>query len=286
MNGKTEKKSGTFWIRIFRKKLPLLSAKKVHGLLLPEIFALTLASNRTIGRVLKYAEQYVEGGLHLPAHETVPDNWINYWASDGASGGHATLPANKRSALLGDILGAADTVDDSTKPVPRSPARWHVSVRAYPIRYSSPQSPKDTAMTRLLLVGYDLSKHRLYVQIAPLRFPYKDKPLSTLVLHEDLIPARQWTEFVSKVQSMAMSDTGDVSSEVCLHVPHGSRLVYALKNDDCRVLDDMPAESGTTDRFEVHVTKRSIKGLAINYIDLSDTVSKPQAILKEPALSD
>ena len=250
------RKSEPALLKLFRKKHLLDSQKKMLGMLIPELLALTLVNNRQAIRLLRYGSQYVQG-LEIPIEGD--DSMVNRWATTAKNPGAYQASATERKTLRTNILSNQEGQDSGLRVE-------HVSVRAYPVRYHSPQTPDGSQNLRILLVAYHIERHWVYFQVEPLRYRYHKREVDEVTIAKGLLKQDRWSDFYCQLGTIEPENF--IGAQVCIHVPHGSALREVF-TEYAQTKDDMPPEYSGQDRFDIQVFTRSIKFLRSNYFDLS-----------------
>jgi hypothetical protein len=287
---KTMWKSELFRLEMFRKKGGVSVGKKLNSVLVPELYALTLLPNRPVVQLLRYLSTSVENGLAIPINS---DQWASHWAKAGADARCYSASAPARAKKRKEVLGVfADTPNASALGSVALPSLQHVAVRAYPVRFVSPQTRNAKGTKRLLLLAFDLKRLWFYVQLEPLRSQYELKEAHELAVSPDLIMARQWESFVSRLWNAHATYSLD---PLCVHLPEGSQLLKTFGvtcqrfreiGMEMDVVADMPREYQGLNRFQITVKTRSSKVLANVVVDVSAEVASGRQARHENPSAD
>lgn len=265
------KKHGQFKLKLFRSNAPQTPIKIFNRLLVPELFALTLLTNRAVFRLLTCFNQYIQGGFCLPL--AGQDSWINSWIDPKLKRQCFKVSAARRSLWRKEVLAYDRKPNFEIKSgYGKGMQAEHVSVRAYPIRFRSPQKHDDTITKRIVLVAYHLERHWLYFQIETMRYPWDQKSFVDIKIAHDLLSKERWDDFLAQIEEIV--GTADIPAPLCLHVPDGSELRIALDRDHLMVIDDMPAETLSDDRFDLHVLRRKSASLREFCFDLTEALQR------------
>jgi hypothetical protein len=260
-----------FALKLFRSNSPQTPIKIFNRLLIPEIFALTLLTNRAVLRLLAYLNQYIQGGFGLPP--TGQDSWINSWIDPKLKRQCFKVSAARRSLWRKEALGYDRKPNVEIKTgYGKGLLAEHVSVRAYPICFQSPQKHDDSMTKRVLLVAYHLERHWLYFQIEAMRYPWEQKSFGDIKIADDLLSKDQWSDFLDQIANISLAE--GALAPLCLHVPDGSELRVALDRDHLLVIDDMPPEGLSGDRFNLQVFRRKTASLRNLYVDLAEALKR------------
>lgn len=258
---------------MFSANKPDCHLKNFNRLLIPELFALTLLGNRDVVRLLAYLDGCIQGGFGLPASTKGTDSWINQWIDPQLKQQRFNVTAARRSIWREEVLTFSRKKNFEIKEgFGRDVPTEHISVRAYPIGFSSPQKRNSTISKRLLLVAYHLERHWLYLQLEPLRYPWRQAALNEIDIAADLVSKKQWQDFVCQVSESAAAAGG--GGAICLHVPDGSALLSVLQDEKHQVIDDMPEECSNGDRFDLEILRRESASLRGHCFTLDDAFER------------
>jgi|GEM_PF-3747816 len=264
---KNSEKKDVFELHLFRKINGEASKKKLHALLIPELCALTLLNNRDAIHLMLYLAHFVKGSLEIPNTISGQDSWFSRWAEKSGSPGCYQNSATERKSLRKEIL--------ASNAEPNKQAE-HISIRAYPVCYHSPQTPKGSTTTRLLLVAYHLERDWARFQLEPLSSQYMSTSIENITLTPDLIEPEKWEKFAWDTQQTLWPENNN--RIIFFHTPEGSKLENVLTYDGINVIDDMPPAYAGKERFDLTVYTRSTKLLQIIYINkLTTSWDKPDA---------
>ncbi len=206
------------------------------GLLVPELAALTLQSNKSLVAILSYFENLEPNKtewLYLPAPTS--DRWSQEkWINDKVVNKNCTTKFkasdDERSDLLLSLLNNNDQRYDSFRQAIKKQSQInHIAVRAYPIALKTPECNKDKHGKRLLIVAYHLTRHCLYFFISKLEPKWSETELKDIKISEDLISDLKWKEFKGKIETL-LTDGKSAQREnqvFFIHVPEASPLEKA-----------------------------------------------------------
>ena len=260
-----------FTLKLFRSNAPQTPINIFNRLLIPELFALTLLTNREVLRLLTCLDQYIQGGFGLP--QTGQDSWINSWIDPKLKRQCFKVSAARRSLWRKAVLAYDKKSNFETKPgYGKGIQAEHVSVRAYPIRFRSPQKHDDTITKRVVLVAYHLERHWLYLSIEAMRYPLDLKNFIDIKISHYILSKKRFDYFLAKLAEI--SGVAGVSAPLCLHVPDRSELRVALDRGHLMVIDDMPAEALSDDRFDLQVLRRQSASLKNSYFILDEALER------------
>ena len=248
------------------------SAKKPLRLLIPELMALTLTTNREALAIVRSLEPYVAGAPFTP-EEKSSDGWINYRASAPGNSGRYRATANERVRERKRVLSS--TPDGVPMPEAPPPVIEHVSIRAHFVRYVTPQlrkkEPKEEGR-RLILATYSLTGRWLFFHVAKVRPPYRNADLFTTKRTAHLIFGPQWAEFIERIRNTAREaaerDRVAVLQQFFVHVAADARWSSGLtahSGEDVQFVKDMPKEDESGDRLMISVLRRA--GTDVNKLE-------------------
>jgi len=167
--------------------------------------------------------------------------------------------APRRKLLLQKVLGVdVKKTDEPRFSNPDGEATEHVSIRAYPVLYRTPQAG-SSAKVRLVLVAFHLERHWVLFHVVKLKRSLGDQSPGDIKIDSDLIQDFQWQAFVDEIRNYVAQKAGAEQRSLLLHVPKGSFLKTALCRDAANVKDDMPKEYKGADRFEIVILRRRSK---------------------------
>lgn len=238
-------------IGIYKFSLPGVSPRKIHGWLIPELLALTLAANGDLlagmraAVAVKLGELDYEKGDEASLQPLLPnkaaDRWLNYWATKGAERRYFADSALHRLARYREIT--------------KVPNVEHISLRAWPIHYRTPQAGVS-GRSRLLLAAYDLRRHWLMVSLHKLRYPYRNQTANELTISSVLLSDSQWQAIQVSLIAQSSLASGDPAPTIHLHLPEESRLASAFQGSSLTICCDMPPSPSEPGRFALQMFRR------------------------------
>jgi hypothetical protein len=259
----TAKNSESISVSLFGKNGSFGSPKKAFRLLVPELAALTLQTNRELMTILSTLSPYWTNGKLLPS----PDDqkWISEKIQKAPGGSH--IPDSRtRITQLNEVLNLEGSrYAELNESITTATGQLeHIALRAYPVRYSTPQAGKRLGK-RLLVVVYHLQEHWIFFHLEEFQPLWNTYNLHDMTISAKLISKHKWKVLVDRIVTVTQDFNKGNESQIVLHVPEESGLKAALLVHTKLVVDDMPKEYDGNDRLDIKVLVRASKQIQEPY---------------------
>jgi hypothetical protein len=242
-------------VNIFGKNKTIGSPQKAFRLLVPELAALTLQTNEELRTILsRFASDWTNEKL-LPS----PDDkkWISEKIQKAPRGSHIS-DSKTRITQLNEVLNMKGSryAEINESITTATGQLEHIALRAYPVRYLTPQAGERQGK-RLLVVVYHLQGYWAFFHLAEFEPLWSKCNLHDMTINTKLISKHKWKALVDRIVTVTQAFNKGKESQVVLHVPEESDLKAALLVHTKLVVDDMPKEYDGNDRLHINVLTRA-----------------------------
>jgi hypothetical protein len=250
----TTKISESISVSIFGKNGSIGLPKKAFRLLVPELAALTLQTNQELMTILSKFKSVWTNRKLLPSDD---QKWISEKIQKAPEGSHIR-DSRTRITQLNEILNMKgpryaelnESITTATEQLE------HIALRAYPVRYLTPQAGACPGK-RLLVVVYHLQGHWIFFHLAKFEPLWSTYNLHDMTISAKLISKKKWKVLMDRIVAVTQDFNKGNESQIVLHVPEESGLKAALLVHTKLVVDDMPKEYDGNDRLEIKVLVRA-----------------------------
>lgn len=169
----------------------------------------------------------------------------------------------------------------------------HITLRAYPVLYETPQSTGRIGK-RIIFVVYNLKRHWIFAHVAELAESMVNKEIDELEITPKIVAKGAWHNLVDDINGTIQiacareSQPTRYPTPIFLHLPKNSNLSSKLKRDNWQVFEDMPALYPGKKRLKIEFFKKNSKVINEFYQPKSCTYglrSLPIDITELPNLS-
>lgn len=270
---KTPEKRELFSVNFLTHK-GRVSDSRLKVLVVRELLALTLASNKGLGNILKAYR------LKLGFDQLFPtaryDQWISRCVHNKVVPGELVDPKNRRerrSQFVDQARPEYQTPDTDTVE--------HITLRIYAAEVLKPQS-KGKPKYQLLAIAYHLKQHWVHVAALDISQGYLERDLEKKRAdHARMLTSTQWHKLALAIKSRAIAEGTSQDATLVIHAPQGCKLGNLLEAPGLRTVEDMPSIPAET--VELTYRIKDSKRYPLVQQSFASILRKPS---KEELLSD